>query len=531
MAAEDLVSSELAMKAIENAQNNLGDLIVNLNLYLTIAGGLFALFAIMISLYIGQDGNKTKEELKEKLSAYEGVLNAKLDDVSSSVEGISKRADREREAARLALIERFGDLEKRVDATLSQFASSVQESQSKLSDNVRSEVFSTINLVPGYAEQVDKAKSELKTILSDAGVQIAAAKEAAAAMDKQKPKDDPQYCYAYLESLPNHFEAGDDAQKRNRQVGRNHAETIIEFGEKGEVDATLLFNAGQECSRKDFDLEALKLFTLSSTFDGSKTHELARLRMEMAIGVRFKLEESGDGLKLTKQNVSNDKVQEDAFAEALKAAANCPLPQNEIIYAELWNMSQRAREKLGYERMRDTLVASYKARKGEKVTRADFTSKQDQAAFDAQLWADQADTAIPSNLPGKIAGSFALIGVGDWERQFWDYTEAGMKLAVKESKMTTWRGAFLRETVENVSRLGAMERFTRLADKVGLDLGDVAPARSPRSPEGIEQLLSMLAKAVGESGDTPSAGSDGKRRVEASKGLGEKGKASSSLQD
>ncbi|HSW01190.1 MAG TPA: hypothetical protein VLI39_13525, partial [Sedimentisphaerales bacterium] len=108
---------------------------------------------------------------------------------------------------------------------------------------------------------------------------------------------------------------------------------IIELGEQGRVDPTLLFNASAVASDMAFDHEALRLATLCAHWDPKPSHLLRKSRLEDIFGMRFELKES----KLTLSEQPPMTVRGEAWKTARELVRQGPTFQSELIFSELHN--------------------------------------------------------------------------------------------------------------------------------------------------------------------------------------------------
>ncbi|HHB80590.1 MAG TPA: hypothetical protein ENK83_02420 [Aliiroseovarius sp.] len=167
-------------------------------------------------------------------------------------------------------------------------------------------------------------------------------------------------------------------------------------------------------------------------------------------------------------------------------------------------MAQNLREDGGYERMRDVLMASYKARKGEEVTEGDFHDTRDREMFtgpDADGTWDQKDVPIPSNLPGKISAVYALIGTGNWREKYDTYLRHAVELAANESDLTTWRKSFLRDAQDTANKLGLGAEFKALLEREGVEYQSTQERQ-------MQHILELLQQRQMEDGDAQAASDD-----------------------
>lgn len=389
-------------------------------------------FVVIVAFFYGKSQRETKKDLEEDAARFREFI--------------------ERDRA---------EFQNRVKDDLKRFEANLPNEVAKIARTASNEIGPELDKMredyKAYSEEIEKYKDLLDTRRDEARVAYV---------------DDPMMNRAfadYVSRLPD--DPNDVGYLAKRNEARARLLGTVKAAERGNVDANLLFNSGIVASRLDMDDVSLKLLTYANYFSPASSHKIALNRVQMTIGRAYTVTQQAgsDGAiggqleqtyPLTVQNKKPEEIEREAFTSALISAANAPLPQNEIIYAELWNMAQKTRETGGYERMRDVLLASYKARKGAEVTGEDFTNAADRDALmaESELWEAQKNQEIPSNLPGKISSIYALIGTRDWETAYERYLEIAADIAMGESAMTTWRKSFIRDALDTARHLGLREQ-------------------------------------------------------------------------
>lgn len=320
---------------------------------------------------------------------------------------------------------------------------------------------------------------------------------------------DPYLNYEIASSLEGKTtDPSDKEYQKKRREAMSRLEKIVDYAREGAVDANLLFNSGMTASRLDTEDVALKLFTFAASFSPVTSHKLAKYRLMMTVGREYTVVPSQDksAFELLAEEKEPKEIVEEAYSAALLAAADAPLPQNEIIYAELWNMSQSTREDNGYERMRDVFTASYKARRSEKVTDADFSDPRDRILFKDYDWTKQNGKAVPSNLCGKIAATYALLGYGDWKEHYNKYLEQAISIASSEIEMTTWKTSFLRDAKRTAMRSGTLEHFQQLLDRYQVSFGE-------DDDEMLKRMLMEVMTSNNQEGPSPDSEETSARNI------------------
>lgn len=315
---------------------------------------------------------------------------------------------------------------------------------------------------------------------------------------------DPWMNYKYADHLAREIEdPNNDEYQSRRIVARTRLEGTLAAAREGNVDANLLFNSAMAASRIEMDDLALKLFSYAEYFAPSTSHKLALYRLQTTLGRRYTVErkstDNTETFVINAVEAEPSKIESEAFTNALRAAADAPLPQNEIIYAELWNMAQKVRERQGYERMLDVLLTSYRARKGETIVLNEaFRHVEDIKSMKDVNWTDQAKMQIPSNLPGKISAIFALTGTKDWHLDYEMFLQEALELAVNESPITTWRFPCLRDIVTIADDIGRGDEMVKRIEKLEIQDGKLTQFLSQRADrsqiENAGGLNALLAK-------------------------------------
>lgn len=410
--------------------------------YAYMVAGIVAVFAAVVGALYGRSQRETKKDLEEDAARFREFI----------------------ERDRTAFQNRVSDDLKRFEDNLPNAV--VQIARMK-SDAIGPDLEKMREDYNSYREEIDKYKALLDTRRSEARAAYV---------------DDPMMNRAfadYVSRLPD--DPNDVGYLAKRNEARARLMGTVKAAEMGNVDANLLFNSAMVASRLDMDDVSLKLLTYANYFSPASSHKIALNRVQMTIGRAYTVKQQAGSVgaiggqleqtyPLTVQDKKPEEIEREAFTSALTAAANAPLPQNEIIYAELWNMAQKTREAGGYERMRDVLLASYKARKGAAVAGEDFTREADRDALmaDPKLWEAQKNQEIPSNLPGKISSIYALIGTKGWEANYEKYLGIAADIAMGESAMTTWRKSFIRDALDTAEHLGRRKQVENSFKSKGL---------------------------------------------------------------
>jgi len=459
--------------AIEAISRNLDSLINTMHLSsigMTLVLTVLVFFAIFI---FGRSGQKMKEEIN-------GRLEAEIRDSRDRRKEFEDRLQNQTERLEKAISSDLQEFEDSLDTRVLRIAFDENENSKSTLDKLRSHA----SALRAEIDEYEKLRDVVAHTVQEA--------------TKVDPFENFTLADNISDQLRQEAAQGDTASSeftrdraRKRLRAMNALQSTLDFAMTETVDANLMFNSGMVASRLEFEDHALKLLTIAATTSPTSSHRLAMYRLRMTTGQSYDyLPPRGDAPGALKA-ISQDPIEivDEAYSAALKAAARAPLPQNEIIYAELWNMSQKVREDGGYERMRDVLLASYKAREGLNVIREDFSNAKDRANFEAEEW-DQADMPIPSNLCGKIAATYALLGTNDWHGQYVAFLRKGIEIAASESKLTTWRNTFLRDARNTASRLDLEEEFLRMCAENGVE-----PPQDPNA--ALLQQLQQMAPGRG----------------------------------
>lgn len=441
------VDAEFALKSIENAGNAFSSLVNNLNVAITIGGVLIALVGLIGIALIGRQGDKHKMELEKKIDLHE----------KSSLEM--------RNLFESGLRTDFDQLSGYLKETLNTLRSSLPSEVERIALKASNE---TGGYLKDLQSNVEALRAEVKKYEETIGV------VKVCTHDAKKNNADPFLDYLFVDglSVPEEADGKAEIQRLDAIV---RLKRIIAMGLEGRVAANLLFNSGMAASKIELEDEALRLLTLAVWVAPMTTHKLSMFRLQMTLGRKYDVRSDGaDGrFALVVYSGSDGKPEsiiEEAFANALQAASDTPLPQNEIVYAELWNMAQQVREAGGYERMRDTLEASLRARQGNTIQVHDFSHDADRRRFTQSTWDSQKGKVIPSSLAGKISATYSLVGTGDWKEKYNMYLELGIKIAVTESPRTTWRSRFFRDVLNSASKIGEVDHAMKLMRDNGIDV-------------------------------------------------------------
>ncbi len=424
------VDAELAFRALENSEKAFSDLVENLNITITFGGALIAIVGLVGLILIGRQGDKHKTELEAKIAAHE------------------KMNETMRKEFETRLTESYGQLSTDVKERLEALHSMLPEEIERIALASSGRTGDYLTRLKASTESLEKEMARYRDLLSTAESLVE---------DVSSENADPYLDYVFVDSLGKPSNADEKtAQSRFEAIFR--LKRIVRQGLQGRVDSNLLFNAGVAASKAELEDEALQLATLASLSAPFANHQLLMYRLQMTLGRRYDVTRSDDGkLKLeicSGSDGESESIISNAFANALESASDAPLPQCEITYAELWNMAQKVRELGGYERMRDTLEASLRARLGNSITKEEFSHQADRERFSQTIWDGQKGKQVPSYLAGILALSYAAIGTGNWLEKYREYTELGAKLAAKESPLTTWRGKFLQSGLKWAKGIG-----------------------------------------------------------------------------
>jgi hypothetical protein len=431
------VDAELAFRALENSEKAFSDLVENLNITITFGGALIAIVGLVGLVLIGRQGDKHKTELEAKITAHEKMNETRREEFETKRKEFETR-----------LTESYGQLSTDVKERLEALHSMLPEEIERIALASSGRTDGYLKKLKTSTESLEKEMERYKKLLSTAERLVE---------DVSSENADPYLDYVFVDSLGKPSNADEKtAQSRFEAIFR--LKRIVRQGLQGRVDSNLLFNAGVAASRAELDDEALQLATLASLSAPLANHQLLMYRLQMALGRRYDVTKADDGkLKLeicSGSDGESESIISNAFANALESASDAPLPQCEITYAELWNMAQKVRELGGYERMRDTLEASLRARLGNSITKEEFSHQADRERFSQTIWDGQKGKQVPSYLAGILALSYAAIGTGNWLEKYREYTELGAKLAAKESPLTTWRGKFLESGLKWAKGIG-----------------------------------------------------------------------------
>ncbi len=440
MAPPRLVDAEVALKLFEGSERTVRELADNLDLFLTLAGAGIIVIGIFGIIVLGRQGEKIKEELSKQVADFR---TAQLEFETSIREEVNKLNQ--------SVIDRFNSLPTEVERVALKGSN---ETTMYLADT------------KARFEELRDRVLEYEKILSSA-------KQLKSTVEDSFP--DPYLTYLSLRALGKPSDASEEAESDRVQVMRK-VDKVIEMGLEGRVPSSLMFNLGMGCSEAELEDYALRLFTVAAWNTPDATNTLAMYRLQMAMGRKYAIEKDGAAGKYTlKPSEPEDQkaIPQEAFSNALDAAANARLPGNQIVYSELWNMAQYQREDGGFTRMLETLVASFEARLGNEITADHFSHPQDIETFNKAIWDEQKGKPIPSNLPGRIASVHALIGTIGWEENYDRYMDIALQIAAKESSISTWRNSFLSDAKRIAGRIGKLSDFERMMEHYKIDQDSV----------------------------------------------------------
>lgn len=486
-----LIPVSAAYQFFEGVSSNFDSLVMNLQLF---GGGLVALgiiVAVGLTVLLGRDGQRKHTELLRQIDKFEEGQKDALEKMQSSFLSERQQSEKRLQSFENKMSERVERLEFQQKDFISDTNKSIAETTRSINEMIQREidrvVFDNNNKSHQSFDALRKAAEELDNKIKEVSLRYADLDRMVGEADIDD--SDPYYNYSFVSSMPqssNKDTSQENRQRRAEAVRRLDA--TIAKAIAGAVDSNLLFNSGMAASRLELEDQALKLLTLADKNLPTTSHALAKYRLQMTLGRAYGIDDSGAWI--TDERAPNE-IAANAFSNALKAASAAPLPQNEIIYAELWNMSQKVREDGGYERMLDTLMASYQARNREDIAENMFSDARDCKNFDKNAWERQKTWAIPSNLPAKISSIHALIGTTGWHQSYVKYRDIALKIASKESAMTTWRRSAIRDMRETAERIGDLDDFDAMAEALGIDLSELKRENQDRA-----EMLSRLQRLI-----------------------------------
>ncbi|MEG3639656.1 hypothetical protein [Magnetococcus sp. PR-3] len=441
------IDAEFALKSLGNAEKAFSGLVSNLNIAITFGGTLIALIGLVGIILIGRQGDKHKKELEEK------------------IEFRDKSTAENRELYETGLSTRFDQLSNDVEERLTKLQSTLPTEIERIALQSSGETTRYLKAFKDDVIQLQKEMEEYKGILS-------IAKESSEEIKFENA--DPYLDYLFVKNLNRPSEMSNDIEKE-RLEAVDRLKRIIRLGLEGRIESNLLFNSGMAASRAELENESLQLFTIASWASPFASYELALYRLQMTMGRKYEIKDDGNGGFKLELHSGGGEISEniiaDAFTNALIAASDSPLPQSGITYNELWNMAHHVRSVGGFERMRDILEASLRARLGEQIIKEDFSHDADQEHFSQEVWDRQKGKAIPSYLPGKLSVTYSLIGIGNWVEQYKKYLEMGVKIAATESPLTTWRDDFIREAINTALGIQMKDDLDELFQRYGVKTG------------------------------------------------------------
>jgi hypothetical protein len=484
----------------------LGDLRIYITWLFGLGGLGLAVLVLIAYVVFGREGDKVRKEIEKSVGDRIAAQAQDLADAQNRIREIG--VDLEKKVG-----ERMAAEERRFDDALKKVEAFTTELRERVGVEVRFRIGEMKEEADGLVKELEAAKDALGLL---EGVKANAAR--LKAYVDIRTSLDPSGNFEWLDDFSDNrlrYMSDRKAYEDMRREAKVRFEQVYDSARKAEVDANQLFNAAMVASRLNFEEEALQLFTLSNRFSPSPTHEVAMRRIEATIGKSYEVMEleraagttSGGSpvVDLIARTDSATEIVNTAFAKALSAAARARLPQNEIVYAELWNIAQKVREDRGYERMLDVFLAILKARQGGKVTADDFSDDRDKEEFETSdtfgpaVWKAQAKEKVTSNLHGKIAATWAMIGTGDWRTHYRHHTARGVELAAIESDVTTWKRSFLRDGFEMAGRIGEREHWTQVCEANGIK--DFTPQGQEDVQRQFLQMLQQLKSGL--------AGADG----------------------
>ncbi len=480
-----------AYRFFEGVASNFDSLVTNLQVFGSGLVVLGLILAIGLAVTFGRDGQRTRTDLQRQFGKFEEDQKEALEKMQLNF--LSERQESEKRLERFEnrLSDRVGRLEAEQKNHISDTNKSLAETTHSIQEAIQREIdrviFDKANKTHDSFNSLYKKAADLEHNIKEIFERYSELDSAVREADINE--SDPYFNYTFVSSMPqssNKDTSQENRQRRAEAVRR--LEATIAKAIAGAVDSNLLFNSGMAASRLEFEDQALKLLTLAHKNSPTTSHALAKYRLQMTLGRAYRIDDSGAWI--TDERAPKD-IAADAFSNALKAASAAPLPQNEIIYAELWNMSQKVREDGGYERMLDTLMASYQARYGEGIAENMFSDARDRKNFDQNAWERQKTWAIPSNLPAKISSIHALIGTTGWHESYVKYRDIALEIASKESAMTTWRRSAIRDMRETAERIGDLDDFDAKAEALGIDLSEFERENQARA-----EMLSRLQRLI-----------------------------------
>ena len=310
--------------------------------------------------------------------------------------------------------------------------SNVKDIQEELSRNVRLLVAQAIE---DSDDDVDRI-GELARELEQAKSLYQGSKEAIDSLKvltdfEDIHRQDPQFAYERLSRLE-----GEELTPTNRGTALKLFKNLVEAGEAGIVDPTLLFNVSVLASRMGFQLEAVQSAVLADHWRPALDHRALKAQSTEVLGRSFTLEDGS----LREIDLSPERIREDAWNDLLAIVESAPRQESQQIYSRAWNVAIRNRS-LGYFDQLINVIANSETQHPERISSYALCTL-------AALYSHQSE--------------------GGWRQMYKGAVRRSLELLREESPSSTWYHQTVEDLKEEAERVGMMDWLSGVFEEMGM---------------------------------------------------------------